>query len=292
MTPFDPSGRRHLLITLTTLGLLLAFDASPLDILLARPFGTPTGFPWREHWLFYDLLHEGARRLSWLLAVLLTLAVWWPVGVLNRLAPRERTQLAVVVLASVSVIGALKFVSLTSCPWDLAEFGGVASHLSHWLAGSDGGSGHCFPAGHASAGFAFVGGYFVLCRHHARAARWWLGASLGAGLLLGLAQQVRGAHFMSHTLWTAWICWALAWAADAVLHARWLRTVPQRVSGDLRSALTGGAEHPVRHRARRFAALLLQPLHHARAVRGRMVLAHLPLARERVQRDLDPHDGP
>ena len=44
--PFlDSSTRRHLSITLVALGLLMAFDASPLDLLLARPFGTPTGFP-------------------------------------------------------------------------------------------------------------------------------------------------------------------------------------------------------------------------------------------------------
>ena len=30
--------------------------------------------------------------------------------------------------------------------------------------------------------------------------------------LLGLAQQMRGAHFMSHTLWTAWLCWTCGMA--------------------------------------------------------------------------------
>ena len=32
-----------------------------------------------------------------------------------------------------------------------------------------------------------------------------------AGLLLGLTQTVRGAHYPSHTLWTAWICWTTGW---------------------------------------------------------------------------------
>jgi len=291
MPYLDPPARRHLLVTLLALALLFAFDASPLDLLLARPLGTPSGFPWRDHWLLYDVLHEGGRRLSWLLALLLTLAVWWPVGVLNRLAQRERVQLAVVVLASVLLIGALKWLSLTSCPWELAEFGGVARYLSHWQPGPDGGSGHCFPAGHASAGFAFVGGYFVLRRHAERAAWAWLAIALGAGLVMGVAQQLRGAHFMSHTLWTAWFCWTLAGVVDALLHARWSRPA-RRAVGDRFPASAGGAEHPVRHRVRRFAALLLQPLHHTRAVAHRLVLAHLPLAHERTQRDLDAHDRP
>ena len=38
-----------------------------------------------------------------------------------------------------------------------------------------------------------------------------------AGLVFGLAQQIRGAHYMSHTLWTAWLCWTVAAVADAAV---------------------------------------------------------------------------
>ena len=47
----------------------------------------------------------------------------------------------------------------------------------------------------------------------ATARRWLLGSML-AGLLLGLAQQVRGAHYMSHPFWTAGFCWASAAGLD------------------------------------------------------------------------------
>jgi membrane-associated PAP2 superfamily phosphatase len=98
----------------------------------------------------------------------------------------------------------------------MAEFGGVAQHLSHWVGWfvADGGGGHCFPAGHAATGFAFVGGYFALRSHLPRLARRWLVGAIAVGLVLGLVQQLRGAHFMSHTLWTAWICWMVGWLAD------------------------------------------------------------------------------
>jgi membrane-associated PAP2 superfamily phosphatase len=43
-------------------------------------------------------------------------------------------------------------------------------------------------------------------------ARGWLVCTLIAGLLFGLAQQWRGAHFMSHTLWTAWLGWVAGYA--------------------------------------------------------------------------------
>ena len=87
--------------------------------------------------------------------------------------------------------------------------------LRLWFA--DGGRGHCFPAGHAMAGFSFVGGYWVFRDSQPRLARIWLAAALCAGLLLGLAQQWRGAHFMSHTLWSGWIACAATMALDAVI---------------------------------------------------------------------------
>ena len=37
----------------------------------------------------------------------------------------------------------------------------------------------------------------------------WLAAVLVAGSLFGWAQLARGAHYPSHTLWTAWWCWVV-----------------------------------------------------------------------------------
>ncbi len=210
---------------------LLAWDASGLDLVLAHWFGTAQGFALRDHWFFSTVLHEGARRLSWLLVVGLSLAVWWPVGVLRQLDRWQRLQLVVSILVGLALVVTIKRISSTSCPWDLAEFGGLARYVSHWRFGlADGGGAHCFPAGHASAGFAFVGGYFVLRDRAPRAARIWLAAALTAGLVLGVSQQMRGAHFMSHTLWTGWLCWTVAWACHSLVTTWRLR------SGDKRSS--------------------------------------------------------
>ena len=210
---------------------LLAWDASGLDLVLAHWFGTAPGFALRDHWLFTTVLHEGARRLSWLLVVGLSLAVWWPVGVLRQLDRWQRLQLVVSILLGLALVVAIKRISSTSCPWDLAEFGGLARYVSHWRFGLvDGGGAHCFPAGHASAGFAFVGGYFVLRDRAPRAARIWLATALTAGLVLGVSQQMRGAHFMSHTLWTAWLCWTVAWACHSLVTTWRLRSDEKRSS--------------------------------------------------------------
>lgn len=201
--------------TLIALVCVVAWDAGGLDREVARFFGTATGFPMRDDWFFVQVMHEGARRIGWLLVLLLSLGVWWPRGVLRRIDASERLQTAVSALITLAVVSVAKNLSNTSCPWDLAEFGGVARYASHWALGAvDGGGGRCFPAGHASAGFAFIGGYFALRSKQPRAARRWVAGALVAGVILGGSQQVRGAHFMSHTLWTGWICWTTGWLCN------------------------------------------------------------------------------
>jgi membrane-associated PAP2 superfamily phosphatase len=212
----SPSRWGPLVPTLTALALIALWEASGLDLPTEHLFGDGNGFALRDHWLFSAALHEWGRRVSWMLAMALSIGVWWPWGVLRRLTLSQRLQLAMTGLIAAGAVAMLKSTSATSCPWDLREFGGLASYVSHWNWWTeDGGSGRCFPAGHASSGFAFVGGWFAF-RDHPRIARRWLSASLVAGFLFGIAQQVRGAHFMSHTLWTAWLCWITAWAIDVV----------------------------------------------------------------------------
>jgi membrane-associated PAP2 superfamily phosphatase len=209
---------RSLAITFVAFALLVAWDSTSLDLMLAHLVGTPLGFPWRNEWFLVKVMHEGAKSLSWLLVIGLFFCIRWPVSILRLLAMRERAQLALTVLASVLVVSLIKRSSATSCPWDLQAFGGVARYVSHWSFGvRDGGGGECFPAGHASAAFAYVGGYFAFRHAAPKVARIWLCVALAAGLVLGLSQQLRGAHYMSHTLWTAWICWTVALVIDAVV---------------------------------------------------------------------------
>jgi len=208
-------------LTLLALALLLAWDAAGGDLALARLAGTPMGFPWRDNAFLVRVMHESAKNLSWVLVIALFAGIRWPLGVLRRLPVRARAQLAFTVLLSVIAISLLKHASHTSCPWDLKEFGGAANHVSHWAwKVYDGGPGGCFPAGHASAAFAYAGGYFVLRRVSPRAAAVWLAVSLVAGLVLGVSQQLRGAHYMSHTLWTAWICWVVGFAIELIAAPR------------------------------------------------------------------------
>lgn len=198
--------------------LLLLWDYSGLDLATAQWFGSASGFKLESHWLWRGVLHDDIRLAPWGVQGVLLLAVAWPFGAFERLEFARRLQLALTTLLALLVVSAIKLHSHTSCPWDLQAFGGVATYVSHWAWGlRDGGTGGCFPAGHASAGFAFIGGFFAFRRVLPATAWRCLAGAMLAGFVFGLAQQVRGAHYMSHTLWTAWLCWTVAGGVDAVV---------------------------------------------------------------------------
>ena len=211
--------RRDLLVTVVLLLLLLAWDASGLDLAIVRRYGTASGFPWKDHWFTRDVLHQGGRLFGFVVLAALVANLRWPA--FPGLSTGERWRWLGLTLLCLLVVPTFKQVSLTSCPWSLTEFGGVASYVSHWRLGvPDGGSGHCFPSGHATSAFAFLSGYFALRQAHPTTARRWLGAVVVFGVLFGWAQMARGAHYPSHAIWTAWACWTICVAADTLAAAR------------------------------------------------------------------------
>lgn len=224
--PVETNERRwrwcDLWVTLAGLLGLLAWDASGLDLAVDLTVGGPSGFPWRRHWLTASVLHQGGRWLAAAVLIGLLLNAVWPLGKAMRQIPRADRLWWLLVSGVCLLLPALiKPMSLSSCPWDLQVFGGHAAWVSHWQWGvRDGGPGHCFPSGHAAAAFGFLPGWFVLRERLPAVARRWLAAVLGLGLLYAAAQLLRGAHYVSHSAWTAWLCWTLSAVAHHAWHLR------------------------------------------------------------------------
>jgi hypothetical protein len=83
--------------------------------------------------------------------------VWRPLGGFGGISRLQRLEIACGITLSLLLVSAIKHYSQTSCPWDLQAFGGTAHYVSHWAWGlQDGGSGRCFPGGHASAALAYL----------------------------------------------------------------------------------------------------------------------------------------
>lgn len=176
------------------------------------------GFPARSAFWATTVMHSGGRAFVWAvgLAHMLGLIAGADAARFPRLArERPRFVIAVVGIATTTlVIGLLKRLSHMDCPWDLAEFGGRLPYvelLQARPAGLD--ASGCFPSAHAGSGFALLSLHFAW-----RDTRWsrpCAAAALLAGASFGLAQQARGAHFVSHDLWSLAIAWLLC-AAVAV----------------------------------------------------------------------------
>jgi membrane-associated PAP2 superfamily phosphatase len=117
---------------------------------------------------------------------------------------------SVAVLTSVVTVGALKHFSSHACPWNLAIFGGSAVY--HPLPGARAAATNvagCFPAAHPVTGYAWLAVGFALYPTARRRAWQVWAAALALGTLFGAVQIVRGAHFLSHVLWSAWVVWGV-----------------------------------------------------------------------------------
>lgn len=172
-------------------------------------------FPLKDTWLFAVAGHSALKYFA--------VGVWGALLVVATVAPRWRpTALHAflgIALAAGAVAG-LRELSAHSCPWDLAEFGGTAQWFPVFgEVPAAPGPGRCLPAAHASTGFALFALYFALRDQQPRLARWALVLAWLLGLTAAFVQVARGAHFLSHALWTAWISWALNVALYGVLRS-------------------------------------------------------------------------
>jgi len=130
----------------------------------------------------------------------------------------------------------LKAVTNIACPSQVAPFGGRLPHVGLFEPYPPGEASQrryrCWPAAHASGGFALLGlGFLGFWR------RVWVGfvPGMAVGWIMGLYQMAKGAHFLSHTLVTLFgallICALLS--ALARRHApRLLGTAPVDAIGE------------------------------------------------------------
>ena len=192
-------------------------------------------FPWQHAWLTERFGHGILKTLLTLLGAVPLAACAW--DILQRWLPRRlgrggalpawwRLRLGLLsgcVILVPLLTSMLKRASRSHCPWDLERYGGhqpyyhLLEYMPNWLE-----SGHCLPGGHASSALWLVGLAVFWLPHDARKAAGVALAALGFGAAVGWMQQMRGAHFLTHTLWSMWIaCAVLAalLAAHRVLRA-------------------------------------------------------------------------
>ncbi len=203
----------------SAIALVLLEQFTNLDLVLAdRSFDAALcQFPWRDSWFAEVLMHRWLKVPLTLFGIgLVLVALGERLWRRPRLQPGDRWRLrasAALALCIPLTISVAKQLSASHCPWDLDRYGGQAMYLRLLDAVPAGfQAGGCFPAGHASTALWLAGLCVWWLPSRPRRAALVFAAGLGAGFVVGWVQQLRGAHFLSHTLWSMWITAAWVWA--------------------------------------------------------------------------------
>lgn len=227
--PDDPMRSRyawaHLWWPLLVMSLLIAvWTAGHRDLWLADRLYAWEGGRWalKRAFLTENIIHVVGRNLS--VAVWLAVLACFMVSRYRAAWSHLRRPLGYLLLATLAatlLVAWVKSWSNVDCPWDVLRYGGERPYVELFSLRPVGLSrGACFPAGHASSGYAWFALYFYFSA--VRPAWRWYGFATGLALgsIFGFAQQLRGAHFLSHDLWAATICWAAVASMSLTFRSR------------------------------------------------------------------------
>ena len=185
-------------------------------------FFNPQAQAWigRHEFWANEFLHTGGRNLMRLTGVIAIIG-WAASFRIARLQPHRRAlgYFALCMALVPLTVGALKEATNVDCPWDLQGFGGDRP-LVHWYQDrpDDLPRAACFPGAHSSSAFALFALYFLWLPGNPRRARWALLGVLVLGAAFSIAQQSRGAHFISHDLASALIAWLICFGLHWRFH--------------------------------------------------------------------------
>jgi membrane-associated PAP2 superfamily phosphatase len=196
-------------IFLSLIALLTDWDLALADA--AFDFGL-NAFPLRHAWLTEVFNHVILKGLFIVIALGFLITVLW-----DLISPRSwswlrRFQFRVVALSAIlvpTVISILKQISHSHCPWDIRRYGGTEPYVrlfEYLPVGIE--PGRCMPAGHASSALWMISFSIFFIPHRLMRAATVLVALLAVGFSVGWLQQLRGAHFLTHTLWSLWVALA------------------------------------------------------------------------------------
>jgi membrane-associated PAP2 superfamily phosphatase len=173
-------------------------------------------FPWRHAHLTQAVLHDGGDRLIMVCACAALLL--WVASFLRPGLRRFRLAAAHVVLGiglTVATVAVAKAYSNVDCPWSVSRYGGDRPYVHLFSRRPpELPDAACFPGAHSAGAFSLFSTYFAARALGFRAAAWLLPPVGALGTVYAATQWARGAHFVSHDVWSA----ALAWTICLLVH--------------------------------------------------------------------------
>lgn len=219
--------RLKLVAPLFVLLFAIASEYSGLDLALVRPFYDPAtqSWPLKDAYFTAGVMHSFGKDLV-VYAMVAILLVFVASFFVARLKPYRKgfAYLLLGVGLGPAVVALGKAVTHIYSPWDLTLFGGDKPYIRLFdpvPAGAE--IGHAFPGGHSSGGFAWVALYFLFAWYCPQWRFYGLAVGLLAGGAFAATQEVRGAHFLSHDLFSLVICWYVAMGVFYLMYRNEIR---------------------------------------------------------------------
>lgn len=209
--PFRIKRKRHLIVSILLLiAMLLVQEYSGLDLRVQQLFYSTDGWvvDYSEPVLRF-IIYKLPRMLLITYAAILLLLLVLSIRV-KRLGLFRTRRNVFIVLCLVLVpafISAGKQETRAHCPHQYQEFGGPIPYVTLLQSNKTPDDGRCFPAGHASGGFALL--LFVMIATTRRRQMAALAGAMTLGWAMGGYQMLNGRHFLSHTLATILIAWII-----------------------------------------------------------------------------------
>jgi DNA-binding response OmpR family regulator/membrane-associated PAP2 superfamily phosphatase len=171
------------------------------------------------------LFYTGPKALIWVLGLsTIAAAVFYGRFPHPRFARRDLIVLAATLATAPALVAFGKATTNTFTPAQIIRYGGEMPYVKVIESDPPGfhppKRGRGFPAGHASGGFALLALAGLAATRRGRALG--IGIGLAVGTAMGAYQMLKGAHYLSHTLVTAFLCWAV--------FLTWRRIIPARTS--------------------------------------------------------------
>jgi len=219
------NNNKQIVITSVLLILVIAlFQFTELDIIIQNffyNFETKTWLIDKNEPILKFFLYDGLKKLLIIFALLLLVILIFFRK--NSLVKEYKKGLLIVVLSAIFVpfvVITLKNTTNTPCPCDIVHFNGIYppvkvfdSYPENFVQTS---KIKCWPAGHASAGFALMSLFFLFksTRNKRRA----LIGALITGSTMGIYKMLLGDHFFSHTIITMLIAWLIILLIEKVVN--------------------------------------------------------------------------
>lgn len=214
------------------MSVIVFFAFSDLDNIVQDMFFDSATKQWvlDRHLQPYRLIfYDGIKKLLILIAVsfLIALVFFRKKNIIKE----YKKGILIVILSAILVpiaVGAIKKYTNMPCPKSEIKYGGLYPKTKVWehykKEDNIKGTNKCWPAGHASGGFALFSLFFLFKTRKNKTIA--IVSALSVGWIMGMYKMLIGDHFLSHTIITMILAWLIVLVIRSlVFYERKIQTI-------------------------------------------------------------------